>query len=262
MRLDSRRVVEESREQVALTRVLTTIDTLGSALSASTSPDESELGALRTGILTILESLQALENDRQDPSRAEHQEHELELAGELTGSLRRLGQELADGSLHWPDPEVADQLARSRGTFQEILDATAVESERAVLDLERRAGTTRNVLLATLVAATGLLCLALALVHHQVVRPIRMLRQAAERLGRGEFGHSPELHSADEIGDLARSFRSMAERLSETQEQLEGRVRERTAEFLRAARLADLGLLASGIAHEINTPLASIASSA
>jgi signal transduction histidine kinase len=262
MRLDSRRVVEESREQVALTRVLTTIDTLGSALSASTAPDESELGALRAGILTILDSLQALESDPQDPSRAEHQEHELELAGELTGSLRRLGQELADGALRWPDPEVADQLARSRGLFQEILDATAVESERAVLDLERRAGTTRNVLLATLVAATGLLCLALALVHHQVVRPIRMLRQAAERLGRGEFGHAPELHSADEIGDLARSFRSMGERLSETQEQLEGRVRERTAEFLRAARLADLGLLASGIAHEINTPLASIASSA
>jgi len=50
--------------------------------------------------------------------------------------------------------------------------------------------------------------------------------------------------------------------VAEAQDHLEERVRARTQEFLRAARLADLGLLASGIAHEINTPLASIASCA
>jgi signal transduction histidine kinase len=262
MRLDSRRVVEESREQVALTRVLTTVDALSSALAAATPPDDTELGALRVGIDTILDSLEELENDLQDPSRAEHQAHELELAGELTLALRRLAQELNDGSSRWPDPEAADLLARSRVIFQDILDATGRESEAALRDLERRAGTTRRVLLATLLAATALLCVALGLVHQRVVRPIRALRQAAERLGRGEFGQAPEVRSADEIGDLARSFHSMAGRLGETQEQLEGRVRDRTAEFIRAARMADLGLLASGIAHEINTPLASIASSA
>lgn len=262
MRLDSRRVLEESREQVALTRVLTTVDALGSALAAATPPDDTELGALRVGILTLLESMEELENDAQDPSRAEHQAHELELAGELTTTLRRLGQEFERGTPQWPDPEAAALLARSRGIFQTILDATARESEAALADLERRAGTTRGVLLATLLCATTLLCLALGLVHQRVVRPIRLLRQAAERLGRGEFQAVAEIHTQDEIGDLARSFRSMAGRLGETQEELEGRVRDRTREFIRAARLADLGLLASGIAHEINTPLASITSSA
>jgi len=54
----------------------------------------------------------------------------------------------------------------------------------------------------------------------------------------------------------------MADRLHDAHEDLESRVRERTSEFLRAARMAHLGVLASGIAHEINTPLASIRSCA
>lgn len=262
MSLDSRRVVEESREQVALTRVLTTVDALGATLASPTPPDTADLIAVHGEIATILASLAELEKESEDPSRSEHQAHEIELASLLVESLRRLDLELTSGTARWPDAEAAARLAAVRETFQEILDETTRESEEALIDLERRADTTRGVLLATLLLATALLCLALALVHQRVVRPIRELKLAAERLGRGDFGASVGIEAQDEIGDLSRSFRSMAGRLGETQEDLERRVRERTREFLRAARLADLGLLASGIAHEINTPLASIASSA
>jgi signal transduction histidine kinase len=89
-----------------------------------------------------------------------------------------------------------------------------------------------------------------------------MLRSSTERFGHGERGHRIQLDNLDELGDLAAAFNAMADRLGETQDVLEERVRERTREFIRAARLADLGILASGIAHEINTPLASITSSA
>ncbi len=54
----------------------------------------------------------------------------------------------------------------------------------------------------------------------------------------------------------------MADRIADTQSELEARVASRTREFIRAARLADLGVLAAGVAHEINNPLASIASCA
>jgi signal transduction histidine kinase len=54
----------------------------------------------------------------------------------------------------------------------------------------------------------------------------------------------------------------MAAELEAMRTDLERRVRERTREFVRAARLAGLGTLAAGVAHEINNPLASIASCA
>jgi signal transduction histidine kinase len=54
----------------------------------------------------------------------------------------------------------------------------------------------------------------------------------------------------------------MAGELQGMRAELEQRVEQRTREFVRAARLAGLGTLAAGIAHEINNPLASIASCA
>jgi two-component system NtrC family sensor kinase len=101
------------------------------------------------------------------------------------------------------------------------------------------------------------------LIRRSIVLPIRRLTARVEELGRGPIGApgSP-LRSRDEIGVLARTFEEMASRVSLTQESLQERVEARTRELIRAARYADIGVLASGVAHEINNPLASIASCA
>jgi two-component system NtrC family sensor kinase len=117
-------------------------------------------------------------------------------------------------------------------------------------------------MVATILIATLLLCMAWFFVARGVVGPLGALTRGAERIGHGDLAHRIDVRNRDEIGNLARTFNAMAERLAESQAHLEQRVEERTREFLRAARLADLGLLASGIAHEINTPLASISSCA
>ena len=59
--------------------------------------------------------------------------------------------------------------------------------------------------------------------------------------------------------DLAEAFNDMTARLSVTYADLERQVQERSRQLVRSERLAGVGFLAAGVAHEINNPLASIA---
>jgi diguanylate cyclase (GGDEF)-like protein len=54
----------------------------------------------------------------------------------------------------------------------------------------------------------------------EVLRPVRLLRDAANQLASGELGHRVELHRADELGDLAVSFNDMAEAIAGSQRAL------------------------------------------
>lgn len=115
-----------------------------------------------------------------------------------------------------------------------------------------------------------------------VTHPIRVLREAADKLGRGQFD-LPELPlTNDEIGDLAQTFLTMAEslkdkdfrltsakdKLEDMNKNLEQRVNVRTRELKAAQdelinkeRLAAIGQMASVVGHEIRNPLAVISNS-
>ena len=121
-----------------------------------------------------------------------------------------------------------------------------------------------------LLGASVLLALLLGgWLARRMVVPIRRLQAGAQRLGEGDLGQRIPVTSSDEIGALAHRFNVMAERVQEAQETLEARVADRTRELarsledLRAAqdrlvqteKLASLGQLTAGIAHEIKNPL-------
>jgi two-component system, NtrC family, sensor kinase len=103
----------------------------------------------------------------------------------------------------------------------------------------------------------------------RMVVPIRQLQAGAQRLGEGDLGQRIPVTSRDEIGALAHRFNVMAERVQEAQETLEAKVADRTRELARSLeelratqdrlvqteKLASLGQLTAGIAHEIKNPL-------
>ena len=72
---------------------------------------------------------------------------------------------------------------------------------------------------------------------------------------RGDISARASLKSEDEIGKLGQSFNEMIGSLEEAKKQLQ---EYHDAQIERADRLASLGELASGIAHEIKNPLAGI----
>jgi two-component system NtrC family sensor kinase len=74
--------------------------------------------------------------------------------------------------------------------------------------------------------------------------PVRALAAKARRVGRGDFSGHVSRRQHDELADLAREMNAMSDHLLATMEQLR-----------HADRLATVGKLASGVAHELGTPL-------
>jgi signal transduction histidine kinase len=91
-----------------------------------------------------------------------------------------------------------------------------------------------------------------------VGRPIKTLINKARRVGAGDFSGRLHIPHAAEIGELATEMNLMSERLADAGKQLAAATTARIAaiEQLRHAdRLSTVGKLASGIAHELGTPL-------
>jgi two-component system NtrC family sensor kinase len=100
--------------------------------------------------------------------------------------------------------------------------------------------------------------LSMALGVQFVGRPVHSLIERARRIGAGDFSGRLQLRQRDELSELAEEVNAMADHLSAAHARLaeETRVRIATLEQLRHAdRLTTLGRLASGIAHELGTPL-------
>ena len=110
------------------------------------------------------------------------------------------------------------------------------------------------------------------LLQHMIYLPLKDLEAGAKKISSGQFDQPIPVRSADEFGRVAGSFNDMTAdlhraraELHELIEELESKVEERSKELLAARaevaqgeKLASIGVLAAGIAHELNNPLTGV----
>ena len=108
-------------------------------------------------------------------------------------------------------------------------------------------------------ALTVVLALLIAVVlQRQVLRPLAQLAHSIRALGEGRRGPPLPVKRRDELGELAEAFNRMTERLDEARQRVvaEGEhALDLEQQLRRSETLAVAGKLASGIAHEVGTPL-------
>ncbi len=146
---------------------------------------------------------------------------------------------------------------------------------------DRAAARTRAWAFALSAASVAVMAVLMSAAIYQVVdRPVRRFVEAIARIGTGETGATVSVSSPDEFGVMARHFNEMMMRINQFSDELQSRVKEAVAELdhryqevqrlneqlfetqrslSHAERLAVSGRIVAEVAHEVGTPLHSVA---
>ena len=107
----------------------------------------------------------------------------------------------------------------------------------------------RRLILLGFVAIGAVSLMIYCLVNRIVLKPVTEIAAATRKVAAGDLHYQILLANRDEIGTLAESFNDMTRKLSEAQRQI-----------YQSEKLAAVGQLAAGVAHEINNPLTGVLS--
>jgi signal transduction histidine kinase len=139
------------------------------------------------------------------------------------------------------NPALNSRIDRDLDETTDRLQATILSSRGDIYQMER---TSTRLLVSMLVVTVVLAVLSIGYLARSVANPLAILAKGAAKLGGGNLDVRIDLDSRDEFGALASELNAMTAALKEHQ-----------ARLVESEKLAGLGRMAAGFAHEINNPL-------
>jgi two-component system NtrC family sensor kinase len=204
-------------------------------------------------------ALRELDDFRKQQSTEENEPEEHDLRELAAANTAMAGLEGITQSIDKDAPLDVPQLVATIDQQVHGLNTLGGEMDQLIKDTQHAARHNLQMTIIMIAALTvGILGIAVAVSLSQyrgVMGPLRSLREGARRIAGAKFSQRLELAGDEEFVSLAEDFNSMASELDDFYRKLEEKVQAKSKELVRSERLASVGYLAAGIAHEINNPL-------
>lgn len=144
-----------------------------------------------------------------------------------------------------------------------------LQAKFSLAEVRQRVATAqRLVLLYTLLYGAVLVPFGVYILSRAVLRPVRRLQAMSQRIAAGDLEQAVPVEGPMEIAELARSFNAMTAALRQGElereahiralQQANAEVRQAQDDLIRSEKMASVGHLAAGMAHEIGNPLGAV----